>query len=35
MGQQKMLGDTPNPQIMPTKHDVGITIYNQIASRIS
>lgn len=34
-GQQKVINATPNPKIMPTVHDKGVTIYNRLVERLA
>ncbi len=33
--QQRVIAATPDPQIMPTAHDKGITLYNRLVERLA
>lgn len=33
--QQRVIDRTPNPQIMPTAHDKGVTIFNRLVERLA
>lgn len=33
--QHKVIRSTPNPQIMPTAHDRGVTIFNRLAEKLA
>jgi vanillate O-demethylase monooxygenase subunit len=33
--QQKVIDDTPNPQIMPTAHDRAVTLFNRLVERLA
>ena len=34
-GQQRVIDQTPNPVIMPTSHDRGVTIFNRLVERLA
>ena len=33
--QQKVVDRTPNPRIMPTAHDKGVTLFNRLVERLA
>lgn len=33
--QQRVIDETPNPQIMPTAHDRGVTMFNRLLDRLA
>ena len=34
-GQQAVIDATPDPQIMPTVHDKGVTLFNRLVERLA
>jgi vanillate O-demethylase monooxygenase subunit len=33
--QQKVIDDTPDPQVMPTAHDRGVTLFNRLVEKLA
>ncbi|WP_119082315.1 aromatic ring-hydroxylating dioxygenase subunit alpha [Altererythrobacter sp. B11] len=33
--QQRVIDDTPNPQVMPTAHDRGVTLFNRLVEKLA
>ena len=33
--QQRVIDNTPDPQIMPTSHDRGVTLFNRLVKRLA